>query len=101
MSDDDDTAPLPPDLRFLKILVGTLAGVMILGLVTIVGLLVTRLGAVAPLPVLPDSVVLPQGAEVAAVTYARDWLVVVTGAGEILLYRPEGGAPVSRVTVDR
>ena len=101
MSDDDDTAPLPPDLRFLKILVGTLAGVMILGLVTIVGLLVTRLGAVAPLPVLPDSVVLPQGAEVAAVTFARDWLVVVTTADEVLFYAPEGGAPARRVTLGR
>ncbi|WP_342748792.1 DUF6476 family protein [Pararhodobacter marinus] len=83
------------DLRFLKILVTTLTVVMILGLLTIVGLLVTRLGGPAPLPALPDSVILPEGAAPAAVTFARDWLVVVTEDGEILLYRPEGGAPFS------
>lgn len=69
--------------------------VMIVGLLTIVGLLVTRLGGSERLPTLPDSVILPEGAAPAAVTFARDWLVVVTDAGEILLYGPEGGAPVS------
>jgi len=95
MSSDDDTPALPATLRFLKILVTTLTGVMIVGLVTIVALLVTRLGVPAPLPVLPESLVLPEGASVAAVTFARDWLVVVTGEGNVLLYRPDGGAPVS------
>jgi len=69
---------------------------MILGLLAIVGLLVTRLGTPAPLPALPETIELPEGATPAAVTFARDWLVVVTEAGEILLYRPEGGAPASR-----
>lgn len=96
MPDPEDT-PLPADLRFLKILTGTLAGVMIVGVLTIAALLVTRLNNLsAPLPALPETVILPEGARAAAVTFARDWLVVVTEAGEILLYRPEGGAPVSR-----
>ncbi|HHX89647.1 MAG TPA: hypothetical protein GX700_07725, partial [Paracoccus sp.] len=43
--DPPPPGPLPPDLRFLKLLVTTLAGVMILGLVTIVALLVIRLTA--------------------------------------------------------
>lgn len=77
-------------MRFLKFLVATLAGVMILGLVTIVGLLVTRLGPAAPLPTLPSAITLPQGATAAAITFARDWLVVVTEAGEILLYTRSG-----------
>ena len=77
-------------MRFLKFLVATLAGVMILGLVTIVGLLVTRLGSAAPLPPLPSAIPLPQGATAAAITFARDWLVVVTEAGEILLYTRSG-----------
>ncbi|PVH29892.1 DUF6476 family protein [Pararhodobacter oceanensis] len=97
MSDSDDTTPLPPDLRFLKFLVTTLAGVMILGLLTITVLLVTRLGTPVPLPELPESVILPQGTTPAAVTFAQDWLVVVTDAGEILLYPRSGGAPVSRM----
>lgn len=70
---------------------------MIVGVLTIAVLLVTRLNTLsAPLPVLPDSVSLPDGASPVAVTFARDWLVVVTQAGEVLLYRPEGGEPVSR-----
>ncbi|MCW1933977.1 DUF6476 family protein [Pararhodobacter zhoushanensis] len=95
MSSDDDIPPLPADLRFLKLLVTTLAGVMIVGLVTITGLLVTRLSTPAPLPVLPETISLPDGATAAAVTFARDWLVVVTEGGEVLLYGAQGGAPVS------
>ena len=86
-------------MRYLKRLVTTLTVVMIAGVVAIVGLLVIRLGAPPPaLPALPETVVLPAGAQPAAVTFARDWLVVVTEAGEILLYdRAGGGAPVQQV----
>ncbi|GAB4264521.1 MAG: hypothetical protein Kow0013_11880 [Pararhodobacter sp.] len=96
MTDPDDNAPLPADLRFLKALVTALAGVMMLGLLAIVWLLVTRLGVEPPLPVLPDTVILPAGARPAAVTFASDWLVVVTETGEILLYDRAGGEPQSR-----
>ena len=92
---DDTDPPLPADLRFLKLLTATLAAVMIVGLIAIVGLLVTRLGASRPLPALPDSVILPPGARAAAVTFANDWLVVVTDDGAILLFDRDGGAPVS------
>ena len=98
MSSDDDTPKLPAELRFLKLLVTTLTAVMILGLLAIVWLLVTRLGA-PPLPPRPDSVQLPDGAPPAAITFARDWLVVVTDQGTILLYPASGGAPVSTVTL--
>jgi len=82
--------------------VTTLTVVMIAGLVTIVALLVIRLGTPpARLPALPANIDLPEGAEIAAVTLARDWVVVVTAAGEILLYdRAVGGAPVQRVRPD-
>lgn len=86
-------------MRFLKILVTTLAGVMILGLVAITGLLVTRLGTSPPLPQLPDTVILPEGASPVAVTFAQTWLVVVTQDGEVLLYDRAGGPPVSRTTL--
>ncbi len=72
---------------------------MIVGLLTIVGLLVTRLGTPTPLPVLPTDIQLPDGAVPVAITFARDWLVVVTGDGTVLLYRPDGGAPVSTTTL--
>lgn len=95
----DDKLALPPDLRLLKALVITLLVVMIAGLVAILALLVTRLGAAAPLPSLPASVILPEDARPAAVTFAADWLVVVTAGGEILLYPRAGGAPVQRLAV--
>lgn len=98
MSHSSDNGPLPPDLRLLKALVTTLLVVMILGLLAIVWLLVTRLGTPAPLPDLPASVILPDGARAQAVTFAADWLVVVTDAGEVLVYPRRGGALVSRVT---
>lgn len=80
-------------MRFLKVLVTTLMVVMIVGLVTIVGVLVTRLGTSAPLPVLPASVVLPEGARPVAITFARDWLVVVTDDARVLVYPASGGDP--------
>lgn len=76
-------------------LVITLMVVMILGLVAIVGLLVTRLGGSRPLPEMPASMTLPEGAVPAAVTFARDWLVVVSEDGRVILFDREGGDPVS------
>lgn len=76
-------------LRWLRFLVTALAAVMGLGVLVIAALLWLRLSE-APLPELPDSVALPEGARPAAVTFARDWLVVVTEAGEVLLYDRQG-----------
>ena len=44
----------------------------------------------APLPELPDQIALPANAKPAAVTFARDWVVVVTETGEVLLYDRQG-----------
>jgi len=99
MSSDDDTPTLPADLRFLKLLVTTLMGVMILGLLAITWLLVTRLGA-PPLPALPASVLLPEGARPAAVTFARDGLVVVTDQGVVLVYPAAGGEAVGELRLE-
>lgn len=72
-----DPAP-PPELRFLKLLVAALAGVMIAGILTIVGLLALRLPQPAPPLALPEGLVLPEGARAEAVSFGRDWLLVVT-----------------------
>ena len=94
----DPEQPTPADLRFLKLLVGTLAGVMILGVVAIIALLVIRLSPQPPtLPTLPEGVLLPDGARPAAITFARDWLVVVTEGGTVLVFDRAGGAPVQRL----
>ncbi len=100
MSDPDANPPPPPELRFLKTLVTLLTGVMILGLLTIVALLVIRLGPAPrpPLPVLPEDIVLPEGVTMQALTIARDWVVVVTDDGELLLYDRASGRLEQRIT---
>ena len=90
--DDNDwkeAAKAVPELRFLKTLVTGLSLVMGLGMVAIVVLLWMRLGQPV-LPELPDSITLPDGATAGAVTFARDWIVVVTEAGDVLLYDRNG-----------
>lgn len=103
MSDNDDLRPdqgLPPDLRFLKILVATLAGTMILGLIAIVTLIVIRFPkAMEPRLSLPDNVTLPAGETAAAVTFGKGWYAVVTEGGEILIFDAGTGALRKRVTV--
>ena len=76
-------------LRWLRILVTSLAVVMGVGVLAIAGLLWLRLSE-APLPELPEQIALPEGAAPAAVTFARDWVVVVTETGEVLLYDQQG-----------
>lgn len=91
-TDDSDwkqAAKAVPELRLLKALVTGLALVMGLGMIALVALLWLRLGQPV-LPDLPDSIALPDGARTEAVTFARNWIVVVTDAGEVLLYDRAG-----------
>lgn len=92
-ADDSDwkkVAKEVPELRLLKALVTGLALVMGLGMIAIVALLWMRFGQAA-LPELPANIDLPAGVGVDAVTFARDWIVVVTDTGEVLLYDRSGG----------
>ena len=78
------TTPLPPDLRFLKLLVTGLTATMILGLITIIGLLVIRLpGGRAGLPALPEQVTLPEGETARVVTEGDEILILDAGAGAL------------------
>ncbi|WP_343081728.1 DUF6476 family protein [Ostreiculturibacter nitratireducens] len=104
MSDTDDPQQepeLPPDLRFLKILVATLAGTMILGLIAIVTLIVIRFpAAMEARPELPAEITLPEGETASAVTFGKGWYAVVTGEGdEILIFDARTGALRQRVPV--
>ena len=78
-----------PDLRWLKALVIGLAAVMAFGMIAIATILWMRLSQ-PMLPDLPATVVLPDGARAEAVTFARNHIVVVTDAGEVLLYDRSG-----------
>ncbi len=81
---------LPPSLRFLKRLVTALTVTMILGVITLVGLLVTRLPQGAAPPALPESLVLPGGTTAAAVTMGTGWIAVVTTDNHILIFGLDG-----------
>ena len=91
-----DTPP-PPEVRFLKLLVGTLAVVMIAGMLTIVALLVLRLPA--PPPPLPDAIALPDGLVPEAVTIGRDFIAVVAG-DEILIFDRGGSTLRQRIRLE-
>jgi hypothetical protein len=83
---------LPPSLRFLKWLVILLTITMIAGVITIVGLLVTRMPQAfsAPAPSLPDGFTLPPGTEAQAVTFGEGWIAVVTDDDRILIFGRDG-----------
>ncbi|WP_092642870.1 DUF6476 family protein [Jannaschia faecimaris] len=84
----DENPGLPPDLRFLKTLVTILTGVMIIGLITVVGLLVTRLPGAAV--TLPDQLEIPEGARVVAVTQSASYWLATTEDDRVLIFAPDG-----------
>ena len=88
MSPDPDR--LPPSLRFLKWLVIILTITMIGGVITVVGLLVTRMPLAQGPVTLPDGLNLPAGLRPQAVTMGSDWIGVVTTDDRILIFRRDG-----------
>ncbi|MEH6521722.1 DUF6476 family protein [Sulfitobacter sp.] len=88
----------PANLRFLRRMVTVLTAVMILGVVVVIGLLVTRLSRNTP--VLPSEITLPKGAKAAAFTQAADWYAVVTDQNEILIFDRMTGALRQTVVVE-
>ncbi|WP_290686768.1 MULTISPECIES: DUF6476 family protein [unclassified Haematobacter] len=98
----DDAPPpeaLPPSLRFLKLLVTVLTATLIIGVLTIVVLLVTRLPRAAAPPPLPETVTLPDGTTPIAFTQGTDWYAVVTAENEILIFDRATGALRQRVEI--
>jgi hypothetical protein len=89
MTDTPEEPRLPPSLRFLKALVIVLMITMIVGVITVVGLLVTRMpkpNAVA----LPQDFVLPAGKTAEAVTLGKGWTGVVTSDNHFMLFDDAG-----------
>ena len=83
---------LPPSLRLLKGLVIVLTLTMIGGVITVVGLLVTRMPQAfsAVGPSLPDGFTLPAGAKAAAAPFGTGWIAVVTTDQRILIFGRDG-----------
>lgn len=65
---------------------------MIGGVITVVGLIVTRMpqAFTAAAPTMPAEVQLPAGTEAAAVTFGTGWIAVVTLDDRILIYGRDG-----------
>ena len=89
MEDTSDKLELPPSLRWLKWLVTAPTLTLILGVITIVGLLVTRLPSGVAQP-FPDSLALPEGTRAQAVTRGDGWVAVVTDDNRILIFDTTG-----------
>ncbi len=65
---------------------------MIGGVITVVGLLVTRMPQTfgAKAPTLPEEFTLPEGTRAAAVTFGTGWVAVVTTDDRILIFDEDG-----------
>ncbi|MDX2483668.1 MAG: DUF6476 family protein [Pseudodonghicola sp.] len=94
----DDAVPEPGPLRLLRLLVTTLTVVMIVGVVVVVGLLVTRLSGRTP--PLPDHITLPDGAKAQAVTMGPGWYAIVTDDQRILIFDATSGNLRQSVKID-
>jgi hypothetical protein len=90
MDTSPDTEGLPPSLRFLKWLVIILTATMIVGVITVVGLLVTRMPGPVPKLIVPEGLDLPAGTQPRAVTLGESWIAVVTDDDRILIFNPDG-----------
>lgn len=85
-------------MRFLRGLVITLMITMILGVITVVWLLVTRMpDGRAQMPLIPSEISVPQGTKALAVTYGAGFTLVVTDAQTLLIFDAAGEL---RQTVD-
>lgn len=73
---------------------------MIMGVITVVSLLVTRMPAAmqASLP-MPDQVVLPSGTIAQAFTQGATWYAVVSTDNRILIYSRASGALMQEIAI--
>lgn len=88
----------PGLVRFLKILVSALAGVMIMGLVAVIYLLVIRLNA--DVPPLPSRIELPEGTRAHAFTQGEGWFAVVTEDDRILIFGRDGKTLLQEIDIN-
>lgn len=90
---NDSPAPQPVDpglVKYLRLLVTTLTGTMILGFIVIVVLFVTKFSDAFG-PELPDVITLPDGTTPSAFTQGDDWYAVVTTDNQILIFDRQSG----------
>ncbi|MDG1448574.1 MAG: DUF6476 family protein [Ascidiaceihabitans sp.] len=88
----------PANLRFLRRLVTVLTATMLIGVVVVVGLLVTRLSSKGP--DLPEMITLPDGSEATAFTQGDTWYAIVTSGNEVLIYNRTDGTLKQTITLE-
>lgn len=92
-----DDLPEPSNLRFLRLLVTVLTGVMIGGVILIIVLIVIRFRD--PGPQVPEDLALPPGVSAQAVTFGTGWVAVVTDDNRILIFDRVTGRMTQEVVV--
>lgn len=98
--DDGPAPPLPAVVRVLQWLVIGLTASMMVGVIAVVTVVVTRFPRPAT-PPLPETLVLPAGAEALSVSQGRDWVGIITSDDRILIYDRATGALRQTVQVTR
>ena len=76
-----------------------LTAVMIVGVVIVVGLLVTRLKSQPSPMALPAQITLPDGVRPQAFTQGENWYAVVTGDDRILVFSRKDGSLQQDISV--
>ena len=71
---------------------------MLIGVVVVVGLLVTRLSSKGP--DLPEMIILPYGSEATAFTQGDTWYAIVTSGNEVLIYKRTDGTLKQTITLE-
>lgn len=83
----EEDGPLPPNLRFLRRLVTVLTAVMILGVITIVALLVIRLGDNGrAILVHPEMFEIPEGVGTVGYSIVNGYTVIIGDDGVIRIF---------------
>ncbi|WP_370050104.1 MULTISPECIES: DUF6476 family protein [Salipiger] len=96
--DPDEQLPEPTNLRFLRLLVTVLTGVMIAGLLAILAMIVIQYRTTR-VP-LPEIITLPDGTTATAYTQGSDWYAVVTADDKILIFDRASGEIRQRIAVE-
>ena len=86
-----------PTIKFLKLLVTVLAGVMIIGFVIIVSLFILNFRTSA-IP-MPAKIELPSSVSPVAYTQTKNWYAIITDQDEILIY-DKAGNQIQKIKVD-
>ena len=86
-----------PTIKFLKLLVTVLAGVMIIGFVIIVSLFILNFRT-SNIP-MPTKIELPSSVTPVAYTQTKNWYAIITDQDEIFIY-DNAGNQIQKIKVD-